>query len=186
MVVTDTGDVVLLALDLVDDPGVRPTFYRAAVWHPADGSWRELPPSKIVGSDPSWRWSGGWVVNATRQLVDGGEVNNYGHAYPTGGMLEPATGEWTDLPSWSEDEPGPGPWLSAAGDDVVVSGQWALRVTSRTWTRVPDEARMPTQDFANAAVGDRIVVFGGARFGDDVEPNGELLDDTWVWHLPRG
>lgn len=180
-VVTDTGDVVLLAIDLVEDPGVRPSFYRAAVWHPADGSWRELPRSRVVGSDPNWHWSGGRVVNATRQLVDGGEVNNYGRVYPTGGMLDPATGEWTDLASWSEQEPGSGPRLSVAGTDIVTSGEWVLHVREHTWTRVPEGDGLPTQEFSNAVVGDRVVVFGGARFGED----GELLDDTWVWRMPQ-
>jgi hypothetical protein len=184
MVVTDTGDVVLLALDLVDNPGVRPSFYRAAMWQPGDGAWTELPRSEIVFWDPSWWWSGGRVVNASRRQQDGGEVNNYGRAYPSGGLLDPATGKWTGLPPAPADEPVFGTGLSAGSDDLVVSGQWALRVTSRTWTRVPDDAHMPTQDFATAVVGDRIVVFGGARFGEGVDPNGERLDDTWVWRLP--
>jgi hypothetical protein len=186
MVVTDTGDVVLLAVDLVDDPGVRPSLYRAAVWHPADGSWRELPRSEIVASDPTWWWSGRRVVNATRQLVDGGEVNNYGRSYPTGGLLDPSTGEWTQLPPWREDAPGHarGIGFSGAGDDVVVSGGWALRVGARRWTPLPAEEALPTQDYAVAVASNRVVVSGGARFGDDTGPRGELSRQTWVWSLP--
>lgn len=185
MVVTDRGDVVLLGIDSVADPGVRPALYRAALWRPGEKAWEELPRSEVVGYDQMWWWSDGRVVNASGERIDGGQTNNYGRAYPSGGLLDPYERAWTVLPNRPPPVFGVTWYVGAAGDGVVVAGGWALNVATARWTKVPVDDELPQQEAAVSAVDGRLFVWGGARF-DRSEPLGELVADGWTWPLPAG
>lgn len=184
MVVTDRGDVVLLGIDHVADPGVRPSLYRAALWRPGERTWEELPRSEVVGYDPMWWWSDGRVVNASGERIDGGDTNNYGRAYPSGGLLDPYERAWITLPNRPPTSFGVTGSFGAAGDGVVVAGGWALNVATATWTEVPVDDGLPQQEAAVSVVDGQLFVWGGARFAGS-EP-GELVADGWTWPLPDG
>ena len=164
MVVTDRGDVVLLGIKNVANPGVRPGFYHAAVWRPGEMSWKELPRSEVVGYDPVWWWSEGRVVNASGEQIDGGEVNNYGRSFPSGGLLDPYERTWMALPDRPPTSLGVTRNLAAAGDGAVVAGGWALDVAGSTWSEVPPDRDLAEQEPAVAVVEAHLFAWGGARF----------------------
>jgi hypothetical protein len=135
MVATAAG-LVLLAKDLVPEPGVDPPIVRAAVLDAtslAAGEWSTLPDGEILWTD-GFGWTGGLLVNPDQGSADGGEINNWGSSYPAGGILDPATGTWSELP-----EP-PGARASSpdelpielfsSGSRTAVYGRWALDVPS--------------------------------------------------------
>lgn len=192
MVWTET-EVVLLAREVVPNPGSeRPSLVRAAAYDPATEKWRRLPDSEIAGGY-DWWWSGKRVVNPAHGGSDGGESGNYGRTYPHGGMLDPATGEWSSLPpvpeidaSCEEDRQaiGGGPREHAAGPDTVVLDGWALHVIQGRWEPLP--CNPPRGDFAYASTWalDGVVTFGGY---DTVAEPGEFptdykfTNDAWLW-----
>ena len=180
LVWTDEG-LVLLGIENVEQPGVKPSIYRAAVLR--DGSWTRVADSEVVGYNPMWSWVGDNVVNINIDMIDGGETNNYGKAFPTGGMLDPAAERWTDLSDIPERHGGLDA-VYATGDRGVVSGQgWVFDGETHRWhelTRPPGGPDNYT--YAAAAwVGDRLVVWGGTSYDGD---EGEHLDRGWVWQAP--
>jgi hypothetical protein len=81
-------ELVLLALDLVDNPGAEePSLYRAAAFTFASRSWRRLPDSEVVGGWPTWVAVDDLVVNAATGGADGGETNRWGRWIRTAGSL---------------------------------------------------------------------------------------------------
>lgn len=191
------SEVVLLAQELVPNPGADgPSIARAAAFDPGTGTWRRLPDSEVIGGYDTWWWSGGRVVNAVRMSSDGGEVGNYGRPYPHGGLLDPATGEWSALPEGapaSECEDGNrslGPDLGykTAGPETVVNDDLALHVTDGRWEAVPCNPARADFAYASAWAFDGVVVFGGydtvaepGQFPTDYKFN----NDTWIWR-PAG
>lgn len=181
MVAVDDHTLALLDVELVPDPGADgPTLYRAAVLDLTTNGWRRLPTSDVAGLGGGWHPVGDLLVNASTQTVDGGEVGNYGRDVPTGGILDPANGTWSTLPARHDSAPGPAVG-DVAGDDVVVSEGWALHVAHSRWERLPDlDALDGVSGQASVWAGDRLMVWGGARFDDDT-PAGELLGTGWTW-----
>jgi hypothetical protein len=176
MVWTPEG-LVLVGLEHVPNPGAhRPSLYRAALF--GDDRWRRLPDSEIVGYNPLWSWTGGRVLNAAIESADGGETNNWGRSYPAGGMLDPATGEWSRLPEVPDDY-GPFTGVYASNDRFAVAGGgWVLDTRDRTWLELTRPPGGPEIDHAHAWVGNELFVWGGVRYhGDD----GELIDGGWRW-----
>jgi hypothetical protein len=161
-------ELVLLALDVVDNPGAEePSLYRAATFTFASLSWRRLAASEVVGGWPTWVAVDELVVNAATGGADGGDTNGWGRWYPYGGILDLSAASWSALPRPPEDVWG---YLSAvvAGDRVVLNGQgWLFDVPTRTWTIVP---RPPggTDDEQAVAIGDgQLYVWGGVTWDDD-------------------
>ncbi|WP_158602830.1 Kelch repeat-containing protein [Jiangella rhizosphaerae] len=192
---TDDG-AVLLAGDLVPNPGVDPPVVRAARFDLAAGTWTELPDGDVV-SGYGFRRVGDLLVSALEESADGGEVNNWGRDIPYGGILDPTTGAWSELPERAHRDPLDGfmiPVGDLTGERTIVSGACALDVPTLTWTRVPD---LPVDDhvqgqsaaFADTADGRLVFLWGGSRWPgwpDDPEamPEGELLAEGWVWTVP--
>ncbi len=181
VVAVDDDTLALLDVELVPNPGADgPTLYRAAVLDLTTSTWTRLPTSDVAGLGGGWHPVGDLLVNASTQTVDGGEVGNYGRDVPTGGILDPATGRWSTLPARADSAPGPSAG-DVAGDDVVVSEGWALHVADDRWERLPDlDALDGVGGQASVWAGDRLMVWGGARF-DDTTPAGELLGTGWTW-----
>lgn len=180
LVWTDEG-LVLLGIESVDQPGVKPSIYRAAVLR--DGSWTRLEDSEVVGYNPMWSFVGGNVVNINIDMIDGGETNNYGRFFPTGGMLDPAAERWTELSDIPERHGGFDA-VYATGDRGVVSGQgWVFDGGTHRWHELtrppggPDNHTYP----AAAWVGDRLIVWGGTTYDGN---EGEHLDRGWIWQAP--
>ena len=171
-------DLVLLGLQLVRDPGSRPSLYRAAALDLATNTWRSLPDSEVAGWNPAWYWADGRVINASIGSADGGQVNNWGRSYPFGGMLDAASGDWAPLPD-PPIEPGPYQGLSAAGETHIVSTEgWVLDVADESWRPLDRPPGGAEQGEAAVWAGDRLMVWGGVRW-NGAEPT--LLDIGWAW-----
>lgn len=190
-------EVVLLANELVPNPGSeRPSLVRAAAYDPGTEQWRRLQDSETVGGYDTWWWSGGRVVNAVQRSSDGGETNNWGRDYPYGGVLDPATGEWSALPperpatpecakekqSWDMNL-----GYQAAGPDIVVHDSLALHVSKARWELVPCNPPRADFKFASTWALGGLVAFGGY---DEFHEPGKLIEyqfsnSTWLWRPPN-
>lgn len=179
-------EVVLLALDLVDNPGAEePSLYRAVAYSFASRSWRMLPDAEtVVGGWPTWFAVDGLIVNASTGGADGGETNGWGRWYPYGGIFEPAAASWSALPQPPEETR---PWLnvSAAGDRAVLNDAgWVFDVPTHTWTNVPRPVDSTDGGQAVALGGGRLFVWGGVTWDDD---QGSLSADGWTANIaPSG
>ena len=178
MVWTDAG-LVLLGIEDVPQPGSeKPAFYRAALLDLETRSWQRLPDSEVIGYDPSWFWAGGLIVNPTLGTSDGGNVNNWGRAYPHGGILDPAGGTWSPLP----DPPAPGdqfPGVAVGSAEYVTSfSGWVLHVPTGRWLELDPPPDTADEGQALTWANDRLFVWGGVRW-DGMEPT--ILTDGWLW-----
>lgn len=193
LVGTDDG-VVLLASDLVPDPGVEPPVVHAATLDLAAGSagaWTELPGGDLVSAYGMHR-VGDLILSAQEGSADGGETNNWGRDIPYGAILDPVAGTWSALPDRPERQPGDGFAVpgEVSGERTVVSGAWVLDVASLTWSRVPDlpfEQQVQGQSaaFLDGDGGGSVFLWGGAYWpDDDWTTGGELLAEGWVWTVP--
>jgi hypothetical protein len=174
MVWTDAG-LVLLGLEDVPQPnGEEPSLYRAALLK--GDRWERLTDSEVVGSNPTWSWSGGHLVNSSIDELDGGETNNWGHFYPTGGMFDPGSDEWSELPD-APDEPGEFTGINALGERGVVMGNgWIFDADESRWIELPRPADAPETETAAAWVGDELFVWGGVRYEGN---EGVLSNEGW-------
>jgi heat shock protein HslJ len=182
--------VVLTAKELVPDPGVEPSFVRAAMFDPATGQWvRRLDDSEIVGGW-RWTWTGRRLVDASLGEIDGGEVNNYGRSYPLGGVLDLSAGGWAPLPdpppsSVEVDPAAAGAWpVEAVGGPFTALEGWIYDDRDESWTRLHPPDGAPTEPGSAVWAGDRLVVLGGIDYADD--QNGELAAGAWLYRLDAG
>jgi hypothetical protein len=176
MVWTGTELVLIGIEDVGRAPGYKPYVYRAAALDIATETWRRFPDSGIVGSTPDWFWSAGRVVNPTIGRV--GNADPLRH--PNGGMLDPATETWSDLPKaligrhWYG-----GP--SVGGDRYVVTEQGAiLDVATGTWEPLPAPPIAADEQALAVWAGDRLIVWGGYRW-DRPDEGAEMVDAGWSW-----
>jgi hypothetical protein len=174
-------ELVLFDHELVPNPGSeKPAVTRAAALDVDTGSWRRLPDSEILATGP-WVVDEGRLVNPMLGAADGGD-NTWGRTYPYGGILEPASGQWSTLPNPpdGEEDFGSGVLTKSAGHYFGYQG-WILDTATGTWTEIqslePDE--LVTGRTAIAA-GDDLLVFGGARWKEH-DSEATLLDDAWIW-----
>jgi hypothetical protein len=195
--------LILLAKDLVADPGVDPPLVRMATLDvagdPNSAQWTALPDGEFLWPD-GYVSVGGLLLSPYLGSADGGEVNNWGRAYPYGGVIDPATGEWTAFPSVPEQDPrawGVGP-ASISGNRTLINGPWVVDSQTLEWTQVPqraldaegNEAPFPTTNHAAALIdtpdGPVAFVWGGTLWSDPDSPTSEyeLLDDGWLWRVP--
>jgi hypothetical protein len=175
-------ELVLFDHGLVPNPGSEaPAVTRAAALDLETGTWRRLPDSEILASGP-WVQAEGRLVNPMLGGADGGEVGNWGRMHPYGGILDPASGEWSALPHAPDgDEDVASGVLTASGADYFGDRGWVLDATTSTWIELPalDDGRLVTGRTVVAA-GVDLFVFGGARW-KTADHDGELLDDAWTW-----
>ena len=124
----------------------------------------------------------GRLINPTLGGADGGETGNWGRTYPYGGILDPASGEWSALPDPpdGEEDCGSGVLTESGGHYFGYRG-WILDTTTSTWIGVPplDTDELVTGRTVVAAGAD-LLVFGGARWKPD-SFDATLLADAWVW-----
>lgn len=176
------GQLIATGIPVGEVGSDGPATYRAAVWTPAEG-WRQLPPGDVAGWSPDWFAVGDRLVNPATGTVDGGQVNPYDRPYALGGMLDPRTGIWSQLPEGAPDRSG-GWSLAAVGDgDLLVpdGGHAALIDNARTWVPLDPPPDAPT-DLISAAVGDgQLYVVGGVSWTDATH---ELSANVWVWTPP--
>lgn len=176
MVWTDQG-LVLLGIESVPNPGAEgPAVYRAAILR--GNEWERLPDSEVIGWDPeAWAWSGRYVINASTESADGGEVGNWGRAYPAGGMLDPATGEWIDLPQ-PPGEPERTSFYASSERGMVRGTNQVFDAKALTWVTMPELPNAPESESAHTWVGDTFFVWGGTRYRGN---EGSLVGTGWMW-----
>jgi hypothetical protein len=174
-------ELILFDHELVPNPGSEePAVTRAAALDLKAGSWRRLPDSEILATGP-WVLADGRLLNPVLGGADGGR-NAWGRRYPFGGILDPASGRWSDLPEppTGEDDFGSGVLTSSGGHYFGYRG-WILDATSDTWIELPalgDDEHVTGRTVVNA--GADLLVFGGANWAYGAS-EGVLLDDAWSW-----
>jgi hypothetical protein len=141
--------------------------------------WRRLPITGQVANN-MWSWTGTRMVDPEPYELDGGQVNNWGHSYPDGGILDPRSGAWKPLPEALVDPPDRGSaWsLSAAGGTWFAVGGLAYDDdTGRVYTiERPDRSLSYA---TSAAWADRrLLVFGGATFD---KGGSKVTNRAWLW-----
>lgn len=165
---TDAG-VVLTGVAYGEAAPDEPTLTQADRW---DGErWVRLPATGMLG--PLTHWTGRRLVGAELGGADGGEVDGWDRWYPSGGVLDPATGGWsplTDAPGLDDlDEDD---WrLEAAAGSRVATGGLLHDVRAGTWTHLGHPASAVTDHATAVLAGDVLVVVGGTD--EDREPRRE-------------
>ncbi|QTE30352.1 Kelch repeat-containing protein [Pengzhenrongella sicca] len=159
LVVVD-GRMFLTARDLVARPGAdAPSLVRLAELDSTMESWTVLPGTEVIGSGPVS--AGGRLVFPDPGGSDGGEVGNWGRAYPFGGIYEPRTGEWERLP----ETPGDSSWPRLVVGDLVRVGDSLLDPVTLTTTAIPDEPWDPNYPPSIAASPSALFAWGGLQDG---------------------
>ncbi|HEY6534178.1 MAG TPA: hypothetical protein VIY72_17845, partial [Acidimicrobiales bacterium] len=104
-----------------------------------------------------------------------------------GGMLDPSSSAWVPLPPGPEDAQLAGPFAGVFGEDeggYESPSGWALDVREGSWGEIPERpGGMSLSSGSVATVGNRLVVVGGEVW-DEERPNGELLNEVWMWTPP--
>ena len=176
-----TGTELVLIAPEDEPPQVATYVHRVATLDLASGTWRRLPDSGTMG-DPIWFWSAGRVVNPQIGHVgDNGSVEGTGPPY--GGMFDPSTGEWSELPPPPKRlVPYGGP--SVGGDRYVVTDQGAiLDVASGIWEALPAPPVAAEEQAVAVWAGDRLIVWGGYRW-DRSYDEAQMVNAGWSW-IPR-
>lgn len=156
------GKLLLAAADLVENPGSeQPAIIRLAELDLDTMVWRTLRDTSLTGGGPVV--AAGRVVWPEYGSADGGEVNNWGRTYSFGGIYDPATGVWTELPA--QESLGEGvrtSWNTAAlaGDRVLASGHLLDPVTG-TWIGLDPPPSGNRDGQTVVASPDGLLVFGG-------------------------
>lgn len=173
-----TGTELVLIAPEDEPPQVATYVHRVATLDLANDTWRRLPNSPTMG-DPIWFWSAGRVVNPEIGHVgDNGSVE--GKRPPYGGIFDPSTGRWSELP------PPPkrlarygGP--SVAGDRYVVTEQGAiLDFMTGSWEALPAPPVAADEQAVAVWAGDRLIVWGGYRWNRS-EDEAYMVNAGWSW-----
>ena len=186
-------ELVLFAHRLVPQPGARePSLVLAAALDLDSGTWRRLPDSELLGQGARWFEFDGRLIFPALGDADGGEVGNWGRAYPHGGVLDPRLGTWSALPEAPAGvDPSAGEEFAAgivAGREADYFGHrgWILDAVAQDWIAIPplDEHEPLITGRSVTAAGRDMLVFGGVRWDQD-GMRGEHLNDAWIWSPPR-
>jgi hypothetical protein len=174
-VASDGEDVFVCGPDPgTPDDGDTPRFVVVDKW---DGtSWSRLPRSHQVGCPT--HWTGERLVNTDIQTAPGLDGDP-----PYGGRLDPATGEWTELPDPPDaDGPSPESIGANASDGPLVAG-WGYLYDDRDGAWTPFGRPDSPVDRATGAVlvEGRLLVFGGRDESAGYDGDAGLSDQTWIW-----
>lgn len=178
-------ELVLFDHKLVPNPGADgPSVTRAAAFDPGRGTWRRLPDSQQLGTGP-WLAEGGRLIAPMLGGADGGQVGNWGRTYPYGGVLDPAAGTWSALPGAPGTAPGGGHGSAFGATSAVYADRPGpvLNAATGQWGAIPPLPQGDVTDSTVVAAGNRMLVFGGARWPQDGKA--ELSARTWLW-TPQG
>ena len=154
------GDRLLLTgHGLGANPGAtKPSLLRLAMLDGTLATWRKLPDSPILGGG-GVHYIAGRVVWSSVDSADGGQVGNWGRPYPFGGIYDPATGAWSDLPP-SRGRGGLGGATVDTGRLVAVAGN-LLDPLSLAWTPVPAFPGDERSDTTVVGGADSVLFWGG-------------------------
>ena len=175
-----TGSQLVLIASEVEPPQVASYEDRVATLDLTNMTWRRLADSGTYGN-PIWFWSGGRVVNPEiGHIGDNGAIEGTGPPY--GGIFDPSTGEWSELPPAPPRRrlvPYGGP--SVGGGGYVVTEQGAiLDVANRSWDALPAPPIAADEQAVAVWAGDRLIVWGGYRWDRSFE-EAEMVNAGWSW-----
>lgn len=184
--VTIDGELVVLGLPHVDQPGAQPSLYHAAAYQPATNTWRRIPDAPpdraVAGWGSSWFAINGLAVNPHLGSSDGGQTNRYDRAYPHGGTLGPRTGTWSHLPDAPAGPSEPGPhtdWIVGSTGELVADG-WLFRPAAGLWTPIEGNPALADQGHTTVLLDEQLFVWGGGSY------DGTVSADGWLWTPPPG
>ena len=184
MLTATSAGLVLTAHELIAKPGSeKPSFVRAALLAPESDRWRLLADSDQLGGG-LWTWTGKRMVDPTPGGADGGEVNGYGRTIPSGGILDPATGDWSRLPHPPKFLTG-GWGVEALAGPLAAGAGWIYDDRDETWTKVPRPADGPSRAGSAVWARDQLIALGGVddQAGYTIKA---LSRDAWIYPLATG
>lgn len=179
------GRLYLFDHELVPQPGAeRPSLTRVARLDLATGRWERLADSQILGAGP-WFVEGGRMVNPVLGSADGGEVGNWGRSFPFGGILETASGAWSELPAPEDADVQSAGVLGARAGLFLAPAGGLLDLVSGRWVELPPPpGTTEGTERPVMTAGADALVYGGQRW--PAGGKGELLGDAWIWRSGRG
>ena len=167
------------AKDGVDSPTV---YLHAATYAPGARHWTAVAQQDtVIGFGSQAVWTGDRVALPYGfDYTDGGR-NAGGTPDPTGGYLDPATGQWEPLAR----TPPPSPTalrVQALSDTLVTTGEgFVLDLDRRTWHALEPAPGAATAGVRGTWIDRRLAVFGGSTIRADGA--GALSDQLRVWQL---
>jgi hypothetical protein len=173
---TPEGIVVFGTDSTVKDDGTVPSYVLAEVYR--DGTWHRAPRSDMVGGY-GWHWTGERLVAPSFECVDGGEANPYGRCIPEGGIFDPGTLTWADLPDPPDPAQGLLDGVAAQGPRYLARGH-VYDDTAGTFTPLPRNDDLELYGAVTVWAGDSLITFGGL----DVEKgwkDSSLTSQAWAW-----
>lgn len=163
--------------------GTKPSYLLAERY--ADGKWTRFARSDMVGGYV-WSWTGERLVSPDTYCVDGGETNPYPRCIPMGGLLDPSTGTWSELPAAPEGAPVdpqdpllPDWALTGEGKGRVLAGGLLYDDTTGAWSRLGAPEGFQSLIHVSAAVaGDSVIALGGIDWSNG---DGKTTNQAWIW-----
>ena len=167
----------------VDGVDSATTFVHAATFDIQTWQWAQVPQrDEVIGFGTEYFWTGERVLLPYTFDYTQGGLNPGGTPEPTGGLLDPGTGDWERLP------PPPAPPVTplrvqAGSAAAVTAGEGlVLDLANDTWLTLEPAPGAPDEGVAAAWSGRRLIAFGGGvTSGKTRSPT----NDTRVWTLPN-
>lgn len=175
-----TGEeVIVMVTPLGNEPEDYPKFDEVGAFKPSTNAWREIesPPFVSYVSPPVAFLDEQLLVLSLGGEVDGGEVNNYGRSYDTGGIYDVSADEWrahSDPPTRPNQT-----WPQIALDDEVVIDGLAYDADADSWRVLPEFPLHPREFPVRVWTGRELIIWGGAelpRGNRHVDPPPPLND----------
>jgi hypothetical protein len=149
------------------------------------GTWTRLPRSDLLAGG-AWTWTGTRLVNPDYLCVDGGEVDPYPRCVPQGGLLDPATGDWSELPKGPDQQDVGGYPISTSDDGPLrAAGGYLFDDREESWTRlVPPSEEQDRLGIAASVIDSEgtVAIYGGVRFREGQGPDPDVSSGIWVLH----
>lgn len=156
-----TGTELVLVGSRYGTEGNGNGFWEAAALAPG-GTWRRLPDSDIANNGGTWSALAELIVNP------GTGPTGPSNQLDTGGMLDPAAGEWSPVPPDTNDRGSPTSYEGPAGRWVVDNNR-LLDPSAGVWRPVEERADEVRPAVA-AWTGSEIVTWGGTIQHEASEP----------------
>ncbi len=177
-------DLVLLAKDLVDNPGSDgPSLAGIARLDLDTGIW-------VSDADRAeFLWTEAGVVVGHRVVFpfggssDGGQVNGWGRSVPHGGVWDTTADTWAPLSAPAVDgSPRIAGVLSADGNHIDSVEGWVLDLDTGSWLGLRTGSELDEVAGRTVVATDsKLVVFGGESWAGG---EGRVLDDLYLVDLP--